>query len=162
MSISKNFKIWSVYVMAAPDASGLTYFKVGRTTDLAKRVCSVQTGCPLQIKMAWVITLWDNKSSLALERLMQKWLEGYHSHGEWFAMRTDDAVHKADMNSAFAQASSFASQSQPVKWRKMDIGELRTAMAAQAAEMAQESRRRAANIVRKATAMMAIRGRRIL
>lgn len=148
--------------MAAPDKSGVTYFKVGRTTDVAKRVCAVQTGCPLKITMAWVITVWDNRSSLGLEQTMHRMLSDYHSHGEWFAMCPEKPLHKQVMNDAFAKAVEFASQGGVVKWRKMDISELRAAMSAQAAEAASEARDREIKIRGKVQAMMALTGRRIL
>ncbi len=162
MNIGKHFKIWSVYVMAAPTAQGLTYFKVGRTSDVAKRVCAVQTGCPLKITRAWVISVWDNRASLALERSMQEWLEPFHSHGEWFAMDPADPAHKGAMNEAFSKAVRFASQGSEVRWREMSVAELRKAMAEQAAEVAETRAARSRKKLAFAAVMMARAKRRIL
>lgn len=158
----KKTKVWSVYVMAAPAGSGATYFKVGRSSNVPGRIRSVQTGCPLRITKVWVIKAWSNGASQGMESRMHKLLRPFHSHGEWFAMRTDDPDHKAAMNAAFAEVCGDASQMHPVKWRLLDVAELLAAVSALNAEQAQERQAFAVKRARKGAALMAATGRRIL
>lgn len=160
--IARRVKIWSVYIMAAPAHCGGTYFKVGRTSDIVRRVCGVQTGCPLKIQKAWAITLWDNGASQRLEAAMHEMLRPFHSHGEWFFMRTDNLEHKAAMNEAMDFGSRYASQMSTVKWRALGIAELRKAVADYNAEKAGERRAFEARSDRRALLAMATRRRQIL
>lgn len=162
MTAFSKMKIWSVYVMAAPDSSGVTYFKVGRTSDIAKRVCAVQTGCPLKIKKAWVITLWGNGAAQSLEAILHEMLSPFHSHGEWFAMRTDNLDHKRAMNAAFEKGIDFASQMKRVRWRELSVDDLRAAMAELRQEQNEQMRQSQERAKRKAMAMMCLGKRRIL
>lgn len=121
--------VWFVYMMAAPAGKGLTYFKVGRTSDVAKRIGGVQTGCPLRITKVWALTLYDCGESQRIEKLMQGWLGEFHTHGEWFKMETDSLTHKQAMAKAMKDASEHASQFGTIVWKAMDVGEIRKALA---------------------------------
>lgn len=162
MRASKLFKIWSVYVMAAPAKDGQTYFKVGRTSDVGKRVGAVQTGCPLKITKAWVLSVWDAGASIRLEWQMHEALKDFRSHGEWFAMTPSDPAHKKAMNEAFAQAVRFASQGAEIRWRELSVKELREAMAQQASDAKAKRKEAQGRRIAFATTMMARAGRRIL
>ncbi len=159
MTTFAKMKIWSVYVMAAPCHDGSTFFKVGRTSDIAARICSVQTGCPLKISKAWVLTLWGNGASQSLERQLQHLLMPFHSHGEWYRMDTADPAHKAAMNQAFEDGRKFASQMVDVKWRELGVSQLREAVAALNAERAGERKESVSRVRAKAFLDLA-KGRR--
>lgn len=121
-------KIWSVYVMAAPANDELTYFKVGISSDIVKRLCQMQCGCPLRITSIWAITTFNNGAAQDLESKLHALLWSYRSNGEWFAMKTNDLTHKRAMNEAFAYGVRACSNMAPVKWRKMQVPELRKAV----------------------------------
>ena len=160
--ISDGVKVWSVYVMAAPAGNGVTYFKVGRTSNVLKRIGGVQTGCPLRIQKVWAITLWSGGASQGLESRMHDMLRPFHTHGEWFAMRTDDPEHKRAMNEAFAAAVRYASQASEVRWREMDVAEIREAVSALGAEVREKGQRIRKRESARALALMATTGRRVL
>lgn len=119
-------KVWSVYVMAAPSDGSMTYFKIGISSDVIGRYGSVQTGCPLRLTTIWAITTFNNGAAQDLERKLHALLAKYRTCGEWFGMNTQDPGHKTAMNEAFAFAVKACSQMAPMKWRKMDISEIRT------------------------------------
>lgn len=116
---------WSVYVMAAPERDGWTYFKVGRSVDVSKRFGPVQTGCPLKITNVWILPTWDLGASQRLEKKLHETLAEFGSWGEWFHMDTSNPSHKKAMNDAFSMAAEYVSQVKPVKWRQVDIQDLR-------------------------------------
>ena len=163
MSIARRMKIWSVYVMAAPHSKGLTYFKIGRSSDVSKRLGQVQTGCPLPITQVFIFTMWGNGAAQAAEWKMHEALAEYRTQGEWFALRTDDLAHKRAMNHAMNDVAERWSPPQgKKKWRKVPVAELKAAVAAHAAEMAAERKVGRTTEARKAMALMASTGRRIL
>ena len=158
----KALKMWSIYVMAAPAMKGLTYFKVGITSDIAKRVCGVQTGCPLRISRVWAIMVGGNGHAQSVESAMHSKLSAFHSHGEWFAMETDSLDHKRAMNEAMAFGASLASGQSGAKWRKLEVPDLKAAVREAAAEDAEVRRARSKRAANKALIQMATRGRQIL
>lgn len=158
--LAPRMKMWSVYIMAAPAMKGLTYFKVGITSDIAKRVCGVQTGCPLRIARAWAMNVVSNGHAQSIESSMHGKLSPFHSHGEWFAMKTDCLDHKRAMSEAMKHGAEMAGLDR--KWRQMDIPDLKAAVREAAAESAAESRVRVKAQARKALIQMATQGRSIL
>ena len=158
----RSIKMWSIYIMAAPAMKGLTYFKVGITSDIAKRVCGVQTGCPLRISRVWVILAGGNGHAQAVESAMHSNLSAFHSHGEWFALETDNLDHKRAMNEAMVLGSEMATGKSGVKWREMHIPDLKAAVRDAAAEDAEFRRARIKAEAKRAIVQMAIRGRQIL
>lgn len=123
-------KIWSVYVMAAPAGGGVTYFKVGISSNVPKRIGSVQTGCPLRIATVWAITTFNNGAAQDLEAKLKALLWPYWTVGEWFAMNVDDLTHKRAMNEAFAFAVKACSNMKPMKWRRIDVPRLKCEISA--------------------------------
>lgn len=162
MGMTELCKIWSVYVMAAPDKAGHTFFKVGRSSDIAKRLGQVQTGCPLKISKVWALTLWGNGASQRLEAGLHERLRPYHSHGEWFRMDTANAEHKRDMNAALEYGRKFASQMHDVRWREVDVTELRRAIAEHERERSDARRVSRERRLQKAVVLMASTKRRIM
>ena len=154
-------RLWVVYVMAAPAMRGLTYFKIGITTDIAKRVCGVQTGCSLRITKIWTMATVRNGSAQSIESRMHQSLALYHSHGEWFAMSTDDPDHKAAMNEAMRIGRELANGGNGPAWNAVSVPDLKTAVRELAQEVALDGRKKAAELRRKAIVKMATEGRQI-
>lgn len=74
---------------------------------------------------------------------MHSRLKKYHSHGEWFAMNTDNKTHKVDMTAALEYAREYCSQNGPEKWERLDPAAIRKAVAELGAEQRAEERRKA-------------------
>lgn len=121
-------KLWSVYLMAAPFAFGITYFKVGISQDVIRRIKHIQTGCPMEITDVWEINATFNGSAQALEKELHERLKEHHSFGEWFALSMEDDKHKADLNAAMEYARQVCSQMIDEKWRRLDIAGAREAL----------------------------------
>lgn len=160
--MSRHFKIWSIYVMAAGVREDLTFFKVGITSNIPKRICAVQTGCPLPITMVWAIEATNNGTAQTLERGMHEMLNPFHSHGEWFAMRPADPEHKRAMNEAFAYAREACSQMNPVRWREMSVPDLKQAIREESKERLDSDKVKRSKQRHKALIQMITQRRRIL
>lgn len=149
---------WSVYMLAAPDGSGHTYYKIGVTSDISQRVRAVQTDCPLKITRAWVIDANFNGSAQALERDLLGMLAPYKAVGSWFRMDPKDSTHQQAQRAAFAYAVEYCSAAAPTKWRQYDVPELREMVRGLAEERAagrRKERRAKANLQ---AATMALHG----
>lgn len=138
---------------------GLTYFKIGITSDIAKRVGAVQTGCPLRITKVWAINVYGSGGAQAVEAAMHKRLAGYHSHGEWFAMQTDSEEHKAAMNECMAYGHQLANGGQGKKWNEVSIPDMKAAMRDLANERKAAERAKSERRVKLGIAKMALHGR---
>ena len=112
--------MWFVYIMAAPDGEGDTFFKVGITSVVTKRIGQVQTGCPLKIKQVWILPVWSNGAAQMIEKMMHDSLKEFGSQGEWFRMDTGLPEHKKAMKSATERAAHAASQDCIRKWMALD------------------------------------------
>lgn len=133
--------VGSVYVLAAPDGLGKTYFKVGWTTDIAKRIRALQTGCPLRIRHVWMLPLWSGGAAQSLEAILHQMLRPYHSHGEWFLMQTDNLDHKRDMNRAFAKGVEFAGMVMTSnKWKSVNLEQMWSALTKEGKERSEKRR----------------------
>lgn len=69
-----------VYVLGTP---GSNTVKIGRTTDLAKRVAAIQRMSPVPLSV-----LWTTPGSHDLETRLHRHFSHCRTHGEWFAFRT--------------------------------------------------------------------------
>ena len=154
--------MWCVYVMAAPAANGLTYFKIGITSSIAKRIGAVQTGCPLKISRVWAINTLSNGAAQALESSLHERLRAYHSHGEWFEMATENMEHKRAMNAAFAYAVDCCGGPERAKWRALGVDELRQAIRDLRDEKAKEERASRRRVRDRMLVKMVTEKRRIL
>ena len=155
-------KVWSLYIMAAPLRDGFTYFKVGISSNLPKRLSTVQCRCPLKITTMWAITLWGNGSAQHLESQLHEKLSPFRSHGEWFGMETNNADHKKAMKQAMDHAVQVTNQVRDGGWRKYSVSELRTILADYGTERKNEGRMGKATEKRKAMALMVLAGRNML
>ena len=162
IGFSKSIKMWSIYIMAAPAMKGLTYFKIGITTDIAKRVGGVQTGCPLRITKVWAINVYGSGKAQHVERAMHKKLAVFHSHGEWFTFETDNAEHKAAMNEAMVFGHEMASGGKGKRWNEVSIPDLKAAMRDLQRERQERMKAASEKRIRDAVVRMAIEGRHTL
>lgn len=70
-----------VYVLGTP---GSNTVKIGRTTNLAKRVAEIQRMSPVPLA-----ALWTHPGGHELETRLHRHFADFRSHGEWFAFRRD-------------------------------------------------------------------------
>jgi hypothetical protein len=68
-----------VYVIGTP---GSNTVKIGRTTNLAKRVADIQRMSPVPLA-----ALWTHPGGHELETQLHRHFADFRSHGEWFAFR---------------------------------------------------------------------------
>lgn len=68
-----------VYVLGTP---GSNTVKIGRTTNLAKRVADIQRMSPVPLAV-----LWQTPGGHELETALHRHFACLRSHGEWFAFR---------------------------------------------------------------------------
>lgn len=68
-----------VYVLGAP---GSNTVKIGRTTNLVKRVADIQRMSPVPLSV-----LWQCPGGHELETRLHRHFAGFRSHGEWFTFR---------------------------------------------------------------------------
>lgn len=70
-----------VYVLGTP---GSNIVKIGRTTNLAKRVADIQRMSPVPL-----VVLWSCPGGHELETNLHRHFKTVRSHGEWFAFAED-------------------------------------------------------------------------
>lgn len=117
----------------------------------------------MPITKVYILTMWGNGHSQSVESMMHNDLASYRTQGEWFAFRTDDLTHKKAMNDAMREAARRAKVGDTIpKWRKHPVAELKEAVSSQAADMAKDRKMGRQSQTRKAAALMATTGRRIL
>lgn len=72
-----------VYVIGSPDS---TIVKIGRSTDVAKRLSTIQRMSPLHLTV-----LWQTEGGSELETALHSWFSARRVHGEWFDFSDGDA-----------------------------------------------------------------------
>ncbi|WP_322500827.1 GIY-YIG nuclease family protein [Streptomyces rochei] len=78
-----------VYVLGSPDGRTV---KIGRTTNLSKRLADIQRMSPVQLTV-----LWTHPGGSALETNLHRHFKHLRSHGEWFVFQQPpvDAIQMA-------------------------------------------------------------------
>lgn len=71
-----------VYFVKACDKS--KQIKIGRTSDIGKRLSSLQTGSPVKLKIIGIIECRSDAHSKEIETELHKMFAPYRTHGEWF------------------------------------------------------------------------------
>lgn len=85
-------KIDCVYMI---EAVGLDRIKIGFTTDLIKRLRTIQTSCPAPVRLIAVI-----RGDRETERWWHDELRPFRAHGEWFHCGPEVAVQFGEANDA--------------------------------------------------------------
>lgn len=70
-----------IYVI---QATGTDYFKVGYTSDIDKRLQTLQIGCPHKLKI--IATLDAGEYTETTEKFIHTLLRPYRVRGEWFQL----------------------------------------------------------------------------
>jgi hypothetical protein len=73
-----------VYVLGAPDSNTV---KIGRTTNLPKRIAEIQRMSPVPLAV-----LWTTPGGHKLETRLHRHFDALRTHGEWFAFTSGDPV----------------------------------------------------------------------
>jgi len=71
----------SVYVLRA---IGTTFVKIGFSSNVGTRLCQLQTGCPIQMKLEFS---WETLDFRTLETWLHEYFASVHIRGEWFAVK---------------------------------------------------------------------------
>jgi hypothetical protein len=93
-----------VYVLGTP---GSNTVKIGRTTNLAKRLADIQRMSPVPLSV-----LWSTPGGHELETRLHRHFATHRSHGEWFTFEADPvrAIKEAVEMEPWAQANSCSEQ----------------------------------------------------
>ena len=79
------------YLYALSDGE---YIKIGMSCDIDKRIKTLQTGSPRDLKKVWASYAGeDNKVARKQERKLHRALKPYHVTGEWFNPECMDIVN---------------------------------------------------------------------
>jgi hypothetical protein len=70
----------SVYVIRVVDTA---FVKLGFSGNVARRLCQLQTGCPLKIQLEFT---WKTPDFFAMESWLHTYFSDYHIRGEWFTL----------------------------------------------------------------------------
>lgn len=79
------------------------YIKVGVSHSVNKRIKTLQTGCPFEIKLVCKGGFLDSKEAYLIEKEIHDYLKdkGFHSSNEWFLMdmnTLDYLIHHYQLN----------------------------------------------------------------
>lgn len=110
---------WVVYMMTADAGGGFSFCKIAITTDMAKRVKAVQTGCPMPITDIAYLDVPQGRPR-PIEKMFHDELRKYHTHGEWFRFNLSDPEHKAVVAAATKKVISYYGASE-TRWKHMDM-----------------------------------------
>ena len=80
-----------MYILQNGDTSE---YKIGITNNLNKRMASLQTGCPNELKIVKLFTHYDRKQIMKYERVLHRYYTKcgcrIRTNGEWFNLRIPD------------------------------------------------------------------------
>src|SRR5271157_6470229 len=74
----------SVYIIGSHE---LGYYKIGRCSNVKKRLASIAVGCPYEVE---VIARWAVADEKQLEAYLHAQFLPKHVRGEWFALTSSD------------------------------------------------------------------------
>lgn len=105
------------------EAVGLSFFKIGVTHDLGKRVAALQTGCPAEIQL-----LWLRRGGYELESHLHDVYASRHAYGEWFQL--DDEIREVAAQHRMWHSREiwtyFLRNRHDLGWSKIKIANLAT------------------------------------
>lgn len=120
---------WVIYILVTTPVESASFFKVGITKNIGKRISTLQTGCPVQIAEFLYHKALSRESALSVERAMHEAMREHRSSGEWFRFDVGDASHKALFNGALRIAGERA-LGFSWKWNRIKVSSLRAALKA--------------------------------
>ncbi|MDX3585996.1 GIY-YIG nuclease family protein [Streptomyces europaeiscabiei] len=122
-----------VYVLGTP---GSNTVKIGRTTNLAKRVADIQRMSPVLLQ-----ALWTHPGGHELETGLHRHFKARRSHGEWFVFDSDpvEAVRSAVEKEPWVKVAPAPRSAEPVSppAKKMSADEFAAMLAS--AELVREA-----------------------
>lgn len=120
---------WVIYVLITAPVESASFFKVGATKNIGKRINALQTGCPLPIGEFLYHKALSRESAFAVERAMHEAMRDHRSSGEWFRFDVSDPEHKALFNEVL-QIAGKRSPGYAWKWNRLSVSSLRRALKA--------------------------------
>jgi len=91
-------KSYYVYALLCQDHGGPGYVKFGRTGDIAHRLTSVRTACPIPVKYIATAKVLNYEASKRVEREFHKKFEPRKITGEWYRFDFADKEDKKAFN----------------------------------------------------------------
>ena len=68
-----------VYVVSAGD-----FIKIGITNNLPMRLTAIQTGCPMEVILEWIVTARTENEARRIEKEAHSWFSSNRIRREWF------------------------------------------------------------------------------
>lgn len=151
---------WVLYVMVAEAGETLRHFKIGISSDVDRRLPSVQTGCPLPITSVMCVRVPGKRAAKGIEGMMHWRLRDYRTSGEWFQFDLSNPAHKAAFNGAAkaAMRMHMDSPDEPWSWTVFSVADLKR----RSERMTVEDREARKQARRLGIARMAVCGHRYL
>lgn len=88
-----------LYVMVADSGdSEVRYFKIGISDNVASRVASVQTGCPIPITQVMTLSVGGRSKARSAEKNLHRVMQEFRTCGEWFKFDLSRQDHKDAFN----------------------------------------------------------------
>ena len=109
-----------LYVMSTVEFRGASFFKIGITDDIKRRVAGVFTSCPLPIEVVLHLRMQLRGLALAAEQELHRALDAYRASGEWFKFEMDDDTAKQAFKDACASILPRHAGSN-WKWSVLDL-----------------------------------------
>jgi hypothetical protein len=112
----------NVYFVRAKDHA---LMKIGKATDVGRRLKEIQTSCPYELEIMGVIKCKSEAHAFAVEKMAHEYLENSRTHGEWFRHNNrTEAVLRVVTNRAESLKDAYqafrAERNRTRKQRKKD------------------------------------------
>lgn len=144
-----------VYVAITVSLGEASFFKIGKSNQIGRRIPAIQTGCPLKINRVLAIELprFQGLTDLPgyVEKALHQRFKAYHSHGEWFQFTLSNKEHQGEFKQGCREVITPILGSW--EWTEFDSKGLRIIrtseqLAAAQASAAERERERAARVLR--------------
>lgn len=85
----------AVYLMPCKEVgSDVRYVKIGMARDIKKRIDTISTGCPLEIKKALYFCTGSQGRALHMEKQMHEAFSEFRERGEWFRFNNQEEMQE--------------------------------------------------------------------
>ena len=111
--VSGRIRPHFVYLLLCQD-DGPIFAKIGHTSNVVRRLKTLQTGTPITPRWMYYTRLWSSTPAKKLENRLHHTLAAFRTTGEWFSFSIED---KALVNRLVsAELEPFKSTGYPMTW----------------------------------------------
>lgn len=87
-----------MYALFCEDEGGVGYVKIGRSSNIGKRLSALRMACPVPAKYLALLEVEDKYQSERIEKALHLQFEARRSTGEWFRFDFSSAEDKHAFN----------------------------------------------------------------